>query len=195
MPNALKLYEQNVQLSEALYGLLHGIEIATRNSIHAALTLSYGQDTWYDTAPLIPYWQGKVNDAKTKVGTGATAGKVVAELTFGFWVDLLKQQNHWSLWVGRKLHSAFPNAKGCTRKQIHERLKISQRLRNRISHHERVLTSASTLYTGYDYLTLAELIEIAEWICTDTADWIRTRFRYAEARQLLVNVKALGFML
>ena len=122
LSGALRLYEQNVQLSEALYGLLHGIEIATRNSIHAALTLSYGLDTWYDAVPLIPYWRGQVNDARTKAGPGATAGKVISELTFGFWVDLLKQRNHRSLWVEKKLHRAFPNARGRTRGDIHERL-------------------------------------------------------------------------
>ena len=120
---------------------------------------------------------------------------MIAELTFGFWVELVKQHNHRTLWVGKKLHRAFPNASGRTRGYIHDRLKVAQRLRNRISHHERVLTSRNTTYTGFDFLTLAELLEIADWVCTETAGWIRTRFRFAEAQQILANVSALGFSL
>ena len=42
MPKALALYEYNVQLSEVLYGLLHGLEVMVRNAAHHALTASYG---------------------------------------------------------------------------------------------------------------------------------------------------------
>jgi hypothetical protein len=195
LSQALTLYEHNVHLSEALYGLLHGIEIAVRNSIHAALCMSYRQSNWYDLAPLAPYWQRELQRAKTNAGPAAPAGKIIAELTFGFWVELLKQHNHRSLWVGMKLHRAFPNARGMTRGHIHDRLKIAQRLRNRISHHERILTSANTLYAGFDCLTLAELIQIAEWVCPETAHWIRTRFRYADAHRTLTTVHGLGFRL
>ena len=195
IPNALTLYELNVHLCEALYGLLHGIEIATRNSIHATLTASYGTDIWYDYAPLTAHWQGKLRKAKTEAGSGATPGKVIAELTFGFWVELLKHNNHRALWVGKNLHRAFPNARGRNHRYIHDRLKITQRLRNRISHHERVLTSRNTMYTGFDFLTLAELLEIVDWVCPYTADWIRTHFRLAGAQQVLADVRALGFPL
>jgi hypothetical protein len=125
----------------------------------------------------------------------ATAGKVIAELTFGFGVELVKQQNHRTLWVGQKLHRAFPKATGRNRGYIHERLKVAQRLRNRISHHERVLTSANTLYTGFDHLTFDELLEIADWVCADTACWIETRFRFSAAQQILVDVDMLSFTL
>lgn len=52
MAKALQLYEYNVQLSEVLYGLLHGLEVAVRNAEHFALTASYGTPAWYDAAPL-----------------------------------------------------------------------------------------------------------------------------------------------
>ena len=147
---ALELYEYNVQLSEVLYGLLHGLEVTVRNAEHHALTASYGTPTWYEIAPLSTYWQDQLVAAKVKPGAAGKPGKVVAELTFGFWVDLLKSQNHMSLWVGRGLHKAFPNARR-HRRLIHERLKSIQLLRNRISHHEPVLTAANALYNGEYY--------------------------------------------
>ena len=41
----------------------------------------------------------------------AKAKPGVAELTFGFRIDLLKHSNHMPLWVDRKLHTAFPNSR------------------------------------------------------------------------------------
>jgi hypothetical protein len=207
IPRALELYEYNVQLSEVLYGILHGLEITVRNAAHYALTASYGTSSWYDgaflpapTVPLSPYWRDQLTNAKAKAviprapGIAPRPGKVVAELTFGFWVDLLKKQNHWPLWVNRKLHSAFPNARR-QRGQIHDRLKAIQLLRNRISHHEPVLTAANALYTGDGVITLAEVLECIEWVCADTARWIEAEFHYAEAERILRTVAALNISL
>jgi hypothetical protein len=95
-----------------MYGLLHGIEVAVRNAMHHAMTTSYRRTDWYDAAPLSAYWRDQVNDAKGKVrsATGAMLPrKVLAELTFGFWVDLTGRYYNNSLWLGRKLSTAFPN--------------------------------------------------------------------------------------
>jgi len=193
LSKALELYEANIQLSEAMHGLLHGLEVTVRNAEHHALTASYGTPTWYDAAPLSKYWRDQIANAKSKSGSVTGPGKVVAGLTFGFWVDLLQKQNHWPLWVGRKLHAAFPNAK--QRSVIHERLKALQLLRNRIAHHERILTSGNVLYAGNGTLALPELLECAEWVCAETAEWMRSQFRYAEAERILREVAAMGVSL
>jgi hypothetical protein len=65
---ALELYECNARLSEALYGLLHGLEVAVRNAAHHALTASYATPTWYDAAPLSTYWKDRIAGAKAKPG-------------------------------------------------------------------------------------------------------------------------------
>ena len=191
---ALELYEYNVQLSEALYGLLHGLEVTVRNAEHHALSASFGTPTWYDAAPLSPYWKDQITKAKAKPGVAGKPGKVVSELTFGFWVDLLKQSNHRILRVERKLHVAFPNTRR-TRASIHDRLKVIQLLRNRISHHEPVLTAANALYNGDGVLTLPELLECVEWVCVDTAEWMKAQFRYAEAEHILREVGAMQISL
>jgi hypothetical protein len=191
---ALELYEFNVQLSEVLYGLLHGIEVTVRNAEHHALTASYGTPTWYDLAPLSPYWRDQLANAKAKPGVARRPGKVVAELTFGFWVDLVQNANHRSFWVGQKLHVAFPNAHR-HRRLIHDRLKAIQLLRNRISHHEPVLTATNALYNGNSVITLPDLLECAGWVCLDTAQWMRAKFRYAEAEAILRQVATMGILL
>jgi hypothetical protein len=191
---ALELYEQNVRLSEVLYGLLHGLEVAVRNAEHHALTAGYGTPTWYDAAPLSPYWKDQIAKARAKPGVAGKPGNVVPELTFGFWVDLLKKQNYQSLWVGGKLHRAFPNARR-PRALIHKRLKAIQLLRNRISHHEPVLTVANSIYHGAGVLTLPELVETVEWVCVDTAQWVKAQFRYEEAERILREVAAMKISL
>jgi hypothetical protein len=146
--------------------------------------------------PLRRIGKGVLNDAKNKVGGNKAApGKVVAELTFGFWVDLCSKRNKNIVWVHRKLFGAFPNT-ALTRDQIHQRLKMVQSLRNRISHHEPVLTSSKVLYAAKtSMLTVAELLEPVEWVCADTAQWIKTKFRCAEADRILEEVHKLGVTL
>lgn len=212
---AIELYEMNIQLSSILYGILHGLEISMRNAANFALSTSYGTPFWYDKppfpdfgkpgagsegphwhghAPLTRYWRGEVETAKSKPGVGNNPGKVIAELPFGFWVDLLRSQNHRSLWVDKKLNKAFPHARR-DRGQIHRRLKAIQRLRNRISHHERVLTSANAVYYGDGYLTLEEIMECVNWICPLTGQWLRTEFKFTEAADILRAVHSRNIVL
>lgn len=191
---ALELYELNVQLSTCLYGLLHGLEITVRNAEHHALTTSYGTASWYDLAPLTAYWVDQVNKAKAKPGVGGIPGKVVAELTFGFWVDLLQNRHHWNLWVRQKLHTAFPNAR-LHRSKIHDRLKEIQLIRNRISHHEPIITASNAIYNGDALTPLPDLLECIEWVCADTAQWIQAEFKYVEAQRILRDVAAMGITL
>jgi hypothetical protein len=212
---AMELYELNVQLCATLYGLIHGLEVAIRNAEHCALTISYGSPYWYDEppfpdfgkpaagcegpswheyAPLSTYWRDQVEKAQRKPGVNNRPGKVVAELTFGFWVDILQSQNHMPLWVIRKLNRAFPNTKR-TRGQIHGRLKEIQLLRNRISHHERIITSSNVVYNGDGFLTLNEVVECVEWVCPHTAEWLKTEFGFNDAADLLKRVASKGITL
>jgi hypothetical protein len=194
LPRALQLYEYNVALSEVLYGLLHGLEVAIRNVEHHTLTASYATPTWYDKAPLSRYWKDQVQKAKRKAGSNPAAGNVIPELTFKFWVDLLSKRNKNALWIGRQLKTAFPNT-ALPQEKIHQRLKAIHLLRNRISHHEPVLTAAKSLYTGDGAIALPELLECVEWVCIDTAQWMKTRFRYAEAERILREVAAMKISL
>jgi hypothetical protein len=195
VPHALMLYELNVALSETMYGLLHGLEVSVRNAMDYRLKDSYVRDDWYEVAPLTPYWRDQVNNAKDKVRDAAGValpGKVIAELTFGFWVDLTGNRYNNPLWLGQRLSAAFPNTTK-PRQEIHTRLKEVQRLRNRISHHERILTSRNRLYNGSRvFLTLDEVLECIHWVCADTADWLRRRFRYAAAQGILNRIVSIG---
>ncbi len=194
---AISLYEQNVALSEAVFGLLHGIEIAVRNSMHDALSSHFGSPTWFQTSfgVLTGYHRDKVAHAiKEAGGLRASPGKVVAELTFGFWTDLAAQRYLWTLWQPC-LHRAFPE-KRLARAAIHGRLDLIRKLRNRIAHHEPVLTSRRALYAGSGLLiTPEQLIECVDWIARPLGAWLRTGFRFYTVSTILETVAASGITL
>ena len=57
--------------------------------------------------------------AQNKIGTAAPVGKLIAELNFGFWVDLTGARYDF-VWRN-SLHKAFPYAH-VSRKMVHGRL-------------------------------------------------------------------------
>jgi hypothetical protein len=189
LSEAVFLYEQNVAVSEMTFGLLHCIEVAIRNSMHDRLSAYFGTPRWFNAAPLSTYSQDKINSAIHDAGGPNTSpGKVVAELMFGFWTDLAAQRYHWSLWQPC-LNSAFPNVR-LARPIIHRRLEDIRWLRNRVAHHEPVLTSTEALYVGHQRrVSLDQLVECADWLSLPIGGWIRTEFRFKEAKAI-VNATA-----
>jgi hypothetical protein len=67
---AVSLYEQNVAVSEAVFGLLHGLEVAIRNSMHEALAVQFGTPRWFQSpvTPLTQYGLDKVASAIRDAG-------------------------------------------------------------------------------------------------------------------------------
>jgi hypothetical protein len=60
---------------------------------------------------------------------------------------------------------------------------------------EPVLTAANAIYNGTGLLTLPELLEAVEWVCADTAQWMKAQLRYAEAERILGEVAAMKLSL
>ena len=193
--DAVSLYEQNVALSEMTFGLLHGLEVAIRNSMHDRLSVYFGTSRWYTVASLSTYSLDKIHAAvRDAGGPTASPGKVVAELTFGFWTDLAAQRYHWSLWQPC-LSAAFPGVR-LARPVIHRRLEAIRWLRNRVAHHEPILTSAGHLYAGHQRrVSLEQLAECGDWISPTLGVWIRGYFRFAQAEAIVNTVAGSGWLL
>jgi hypothetical protein len=191
LAKAIELYRLNVSLSETLYGVLHGYEITLRNIMHDKLSSYYGQDKWYDRAPLEPWHREMITDAEGRCGRGAyPIGKLISELNLGFWTGLTAGKYQPTMWVPC-LSSAFPNTR-LGRKQVHAALSDIKGLRNRVAHHERILGSNGQLYAGFHPIHHTELFLRPEtvlacigWICKDTADWVRTTTRFSQSVALL----------
>jgi hypothetical protein len=168
---AKRLYTFNVQLSAALYGPLHMLEVALRNVADRQLTAKCGAN-WMDDAQTLrmPYQQNCVTAARQQLlrdRKPATHGQTVAELNFGFWGSLFGRQSH-HLWGD--LRPIF-QAKGIQRHSIALQLSDFRTLRNRVAHYEPILMLP--LAQRYaDITTLTGLLSpsAAAWI-HDTSTW------------------------
>lgn len=117
---AIALYEWNVLISAAFFESMHYFEISLRNLMHEALTLYAAKldpsgTPWYrhptislndKTATII----GTAISRATISGTPEIAGRVVAELSLGFWSKLLSDSYNLILWAPA-LKTAFPRAR------------------------------------------------------------------------------------
>ncbi|WP_245592401.1 hypothetical protein [Actinomadura rifamycini] len=139
---AMRLYWWNVEVSSAFYGPLHCLEIVLRNALHERLRERYDRDAWWTAAPLGAESLRKVDRAKEKARRKLTRegsrtlvpDDVVAELTFGFWVELFSRRNDRNFWVPT-LHRAFTGYSG-RRNVLHREFLSMVLFRNRIMHYE-----------------------------------------------------------
>lgn len=91
------LYAWNIQLAESLVPSLAILEVALRNAVHNVFTVHAGSEFWFEKV-LRPEKHAdivKLVERLTKrLGHPPTAGKVISELTFGFWPLLFSRHNH-----------------------------------------------------------------------------------------------------
>ena len=171
---AILLYEQNTLLAESLYGVLQGLEVLLRNAIHDQLTADYGQVEWWDAVKLEPE-QGamlrKARDILTKEGKALVAGRIVAELSFGFWTGLTGPKYD-VLWRDH-LVKIFPR-RPLQRSEVQTRLNSIRKLRNRIAHHEPIL------FSGRLQKYVHQIFDTISWMSPMTARWVRRNSSFDE---------------
>lgn len=170
---AKRLYTFNVQLSAALYGPLHMLEVSLRNVADRQLTSKRGAD-WMDDARTLTtgYQQNCVVKAREQLyrdGKPATHCQMVAELNFGFWGSLFGRQSH-HLW--QDLRPIF-QSRGIQRNSIALQLSDFRGLRNRVAHYEPVL--ALPLAQRY-----ADITTLTGWLSPSAAAWINDTSEWAE---------------
>lgn len=168
---AIRLYERNTEISEALYGVIQGLEVTLRNAIHNILAKKLGCTDWYNAFPLQDSEQETISEAKANIAKRPaveTPGRIVAELRFGFWVRLFSHPYDKSLWVPY-LRTIFPLKLENQRTYIHGRLVELKTLRNRIAHHERITCGKRDPEKDY-----AGILETIGWLNTRMRDWIES---------------------
>ena len=167
---ALNLYAWNMRIAAAFFPLLGAAEICSRNLIAARLEAVYGA-IWWRSSQLHTTMgkRGKgivlrVADKITDSGKPETPGRVIAELSFGFWVNMLLYKYDPVLWA--PLHPHFPELPtDVDRTGLHLRLLQVQSLRNRIGHHEPIFARNLT----QDY---ADCLGLVRWMNAEKAAWI-----------------------
>lgn len=174
---AIELYTLNTRLSEALYIPLQMLEVALRNRIHAVMSAAF-HDEWYrDDGRLIgdrqPEQLAKALGDIARAGREPTAGRIVAELTFSFWTAMLGA-DYDPLWQTH-LHriARKPYGKGVARKQLSGPLTPIRILRNRIAHHEPIITWDLTKHYN-------NMVTITGWLSPAAAVWCQAHCRFSE---------------
>lgn len=161
------LYVWNAQIGSAYLEALSWVEVGLRNASAQQMdhlrrrTDPAGE--WLDpTNPWFNPWfqQGTVSSIKqarsrvSQPNQHPETGRVIAELTFGFWVRLYSRHYEASLWTPALRH-VFP-AK-MARATVHDRLLGLTQLRNRVAHHE-------PIFEQDHEANLDSIIETLHWL-------------------------------
>lgn len=156
---ALELYEWNARLSAAFLHDLSHLEVGLRNACDRQLSAGvvHGDVHWTDPNTLMnlfPIAMRRGRDANkiprdavlrarksamTTRSSRPAPGKTVAEIMFGFWTYLFSDIHEKTIWVPY-LHRAFPA--GTDRNQLNATLASLRDFRNRVAHHEHILTGS-----------------------------------------------------
>lgn len=174
----IKLYGWNAQVSGAFLTPLQICEVTVRNGICDAIERRYGPDwPWvaaYETSLPNPSYgfnpQRELINTQKKFPQGAT-GKVVAELKMAFWSQMLTKRHDGRLWTPY-LRTVFPylpdpatHSVGQCRTLMATELEKLRKLRNRIAHHEPIIS-----YNLMDYYTSIQ--NLVSWRCPTTVSWM-----------------------
>lgn len=189
---AIAFYKYNIQASQALYPLISVLEVALRNGIDRVLIKHFSDSNWLLTKQhefahhhnmVYKDLQGKMHsdeffagklkktEAKLKYhGVTITHGKLLADLTFGFWVKFF-DTSAIKLLRGAPLE-AFINKPHKKLALVHSHLNAIVTLRNRIAHNEPICFNSNgniCLTTIESYET--NIIEALGWLNTDLKEW------------------------
>lgn len=160
---AMCLYEWNLQLGAAVMRDIAHVEVAVRNRFDSVIDERWRCcDQWlFDqhspvrvklerrrkrrdgrkkTIDVNALNRRSIDEAIGRVKSEVTAGKVIAELPFGFWRHCTDSALDETLWIPF-LNQAF--SKGTDRSKVSASLKNINDMRNRIAHHEPIFVSGA----------------------------------------------------
>ncbi|OII31726.1 hypothetical protein BIU98_08200 [Curtobacterium sp. MMLR14_010] len=171
---ALTLYEWNMRASAGVMELVGVVEVVTRNALDRELIAwvrkRHPNSTWFDQVSLDAQGRNDLVKARGRATRNGRRpevhGRVVAELTFGFWRYLVESRYLTTLWIP-VLHAAFPHGPHdllTRQREVRARLQQLHFVRNRAAHHEPIHTR--DLDRDHDYA-----VELLGWIHPAAAAW------------------------
>jgi hypothetical protein len=179
---AFRLYEWNMSASASVMHTVGMVEVLVRNALDKSLaswsdSRHPGVD-WLTLPMLDARARADITEAKRRASQRngvATHGKIIAELSFGFWRYLVASRYLTGLWIPAAQH-AFPHGASDPRRRrvlAEASLKSLNFVRNRAAHHEPIHRRDLTR----DLLTSAE---IAGRISPTARDWVLARSTLSE---------------
>ena len=177
---AIKHYQCNIMLSEAMYPCLSVFEVELRNSVVRELVAFAKREDWYvvfSTTPGLMELNKYISTAKKQIaarGEDITTAKITAELTWGFWTSLFNRNYERILW--KDLRRAFPFVKKANRqrKVVASFLNKFRRLRNRIDHNEAICWNLDEVEMIHD-----EMMNVMGWMNKEVPIWLSQFDRFS----------------
>jgi len=180
---AFHLYEWNAQISAALFLPMQFCEVTVRNAISESIAHIYGNKWPWNSAflrslPNLGIYDPKKDienareyycKAKKKKVPRSQVSKVIPEISFKFWIQMLTSRHDALIW-NQQMTSAFPNAPQNLsvkeqRKSLNSRLDLIRLTRNRVAHNEPIFKNNINEL----YFTIRDIIS---WRCAETAEWV-----------------------
>lgn len=178
-------YVWNMELSETLYPALQTLEVALRNGTHAAASIAYGTEFWFDRPHLLAAREARDiqkirNDMPAAVPR--TAGRIIASTTFGFWTALLNRPYEAQFWHTNNLailKTTFPNLPRTHQNRlfVSRRCNEIRRLRNRVFHHEPIWSRPALTQEH------ADILEAIGWVSDEMRDLVGLCDRFLSVYQ------------
>ena len=155
--------------------MLGTTEIVLRNAVSKQVRLIHGNNWWNDEAfhsVIGRKAKGivlRARNTREREKGRVSHGCMVAELTFGFWANMLlaKYEDHfWS-----PLHDAFPSVPSTVAyAELSSKCERVISLRNRIFHHE-------PMFKREISKDFSETLELISWLSPEAAEWIKPQVR------------------
>ena len=185
----LARYAWNQAVVDAFGFPLHLLEVALRNAVDGVgrratgpVTRHGGVPSWLDTQPAVldgahARTTADAREALRARGAPLSPGRLVAELTFGFWVQLFngyydqgaarRHRPGFPLWTSAALRAAFPSAPAHARNRetLRARLDGIRTFRNRLSHHEPIFHRDPARWHR-------EVAATVRWLSVPTAEYL-----------------------
>lgn len=140
---ALSLYQINGELSKHIHEVIGGFEVALRNRVAKSLSSHNKRADWYRKREFMMKLsedrRANVREVRARLRADnreERPGRVVAGLTFHFWVSMHEKKYRDLIWTPH-LYKLWPP--GTNIKIVHKDLTKMRDLRNRIAHHEPIV--------------------------------------------------------
>jgi hypothetical protein len=183
---AWMLLEWEHRLAAALWADVARCELIIRNAIHGALQHIAQRPDWHDSLDRLGIRgrdRSRVDEAHDRIvaeGKAVTVDRIVANLSFTFWVNLTSASYDRTLW-SRGLDQAFQLQR---RKTVHDAMTRVKDLRNAVAHHAPLVQDLRH-ETSHDRLTkdLRALQYLVRW----TNPTLASRLLASPAAELLTK--------
>lgn len=191
---AVRLYKANLKVAQAFHPLLGLLEVILRNRLNDILTAHFSDPDWiinqrrgFMVHPSLTYIHKRTGKPVTndflkkdvdkaerrlrKLGVAATSGKIIAELTFGFWTDIF-EPHHYRILFGKpiKMFSTLPTGYG--RKEVCAELHKIRKFRNRINHNEPICFNGINIDFSSAEDVHKSMKDILSWIDPEIVKWV-----------------------